>query len=164
MTTRTRYISGYQFIWAGAIQPERDADGSLREFMPQERYSKSGSTRLNRHGIGPFCRFRLRGLSETAGVYVLTVNDKVKYVGRAQNFAERWGSRGYGTISPRNCYHGGQPTNCKVNNRILLSRSVGARIDLWFHQTEDLGCTEAKLISALAPAWNGNAPAKYKSE
>lgn len=158
MGTQTRQINGRRFTRVAPIEPECEVDGTPRKFMPQSRYAKADTTPLNRHGAGPFCRFKLKSLCQTAGVYVLTIDDEVKYVGRARNFAERWGSRGYGTISPRNCYQDGQPTNCKINNRILRTKLEGARIDLWFHPTEQIERTEVELISALSPAWNGNVP------
>ena len=44
---------------------------------------------------------------------------------------------GYGKISPRNCYAGGQSTNCKMNKIVLELFQQGKRVDLFFHKTEN---------------------------
>lgn len=89
--------------------------------MPQDRYTKAATTPLNPSGAGPFCRFKVTGLPSSSGVYVVTVDGGVVYVGRAENLSERWGQRGYAPIQPRNCFVGGQSTNCKINHRVLMA-------------------------------------------
>ena len=84
--------------------------------------------------------------------------DAVPVEERIVNLAERWGGRGYGAISPKNCFVGGQSTNCKVNNRILQHASAGRRIELWFHSTVNMGAIEQTVISTLSPAWNAQVP------
>ena len=148
----------YVFIHADVIEPDRDDDGAPLEFMPQSRYEGAENTRLNRYGEGPFCRFTVKDLPSTSGVYALTVDGVVAYVGKADNLTQRWGPQGYGNISPRNCYVGGQSTNCKVNNYILLCTREDRRTDLWIHETSDAGSVEAKVIRELDPPWNGQIP------
>ena len=84
--------------------------------------------------------------------------DTVLYVGQSQNLEERWGPRGYGNISPRNCYMGGQETNCRINNLIYREASAGTELDLWFHQVEgDKNvriAIESRLVAILKPLWN----------
>jgi excinuclease UvrABC nuclease subunit len=110
---------------------------------------------LNKHGIGPFCRFVLRGLPINPGVYALTVNGDEVYVGKCINLAIRFGLSQYGAIQPKNCYRGGQSTNCKVNNLVLQYSARNSRIDLWFHATDRPSSIEASIIKALRPPWNG---------
>jgi len=155
---RQRLIGDTLFTWAGRLDPDRDATGRPIELMPQDRYEHAATTGLNPNGAGPFCRFSVTGLPGSAGVYAVTVDDDVVYVGKGVNLAERWGSRGYGTISPRNCYVGGQSTNCKVNNRILRSSQDGGVIELWTHLTTHQGAVEARLIRSLNPPWNSQVP------
>lgn len=71
---------------------------------------------LHKYGQGPFCEFSApKEIEECKGIYIFIVNGIVKYVGRCQdNFKTRI-TQGYGHISPRNCYKGGQLTNCHVN-------------------------------------------------
>jgi hypothetical protein len=107
------------FVLVGSLELERDEDGRPRELLPQSLYAKAATKPLNRHGAGPFCRFRLAEPPTSAGVYVLTENRDPVYVGICEDFSRRWGQTGYGSISPVNCFVGGQSTNCKINARVL---------------------------------------------
>ena len=68
------------------------------------------------------------------------------------------GPRGYGTISPRNCFKGGQETNCRINNLILLTSKSGIELALWFYEIEggkqERVAVERELVQALKPTWN----------
>lgn len=125
--------------------------------MPQDRYANAQQLQLNPHGHGPFCRFELPRLPASAGVYAISVGPEVVYVGECQNFAERFGPRGYGVIHPRNCFQRGQPTNCKINSRVLESHRAGSPPELWFVEERSVSRKqlEAELIRTLAPQWNG---------
>ena len=113
---------------------------------------------LHAYGAGPFCRFRIGRQRHDAGLYVLTLDDVPVYAGECVDVGKRWGPNGYGGISPRNCFQGGQPTNCRVNAAILVEALRGCRIDLWFmifHGTRDERlAVETALIRKLNPAWN----------
>ena len=146
---------GQTFRFAAHIVPETGPDGEPITDEPHLRYAAANSTPLNRHGRGPFCRFEVLGLPPVPGVYAVTVAQKLAYVGIARkSLKERWGPRGFATISPKNCFKGGQSTNCKVNHAILLAAREGERIDLWLHQTDGPRPLEARLIRELAPPWN----------
>ena len=148
----------YVFVHADIIRPERGPEGRPSEFMPQSKYAQAETTLLNRHGMGPFCRFNVEGLPTTSGVYALTIGGVLAYVGKAADLARRWGPMGYGNISPRACYVGGQSTNCKVNNYILKATHRGCRIDLWIHETPEPEPIESRLIREMDPSWNGQRP------
>lgn len=150
-----RDFGRWTFIHVGTIEPARTPEGTVSEFMPQARYAKSNTTPLNPHGRGPFCRFVVPDAPPRGGVYVLTADDKVMYIGKAQDLAQRWGLSGYGTIQPKNCYAGGQSTNCKINAAVLRSTKASERLDLFFLDTEDRHAIEAWLIADLRPPWNG---------
>ena len=154
MSHETRILCGYRFGIGTRIEPEREANGRVRKCMPQARYAKAGEKRLNRHGSGPFCRFSIRGLPPTPGVYALMVGGEVVYIGKAANLAQRWGPGGYGTISPANCFEGGQPTNCKNNHGILLASQADRIVELWANEDTDSARVEGWLISCLRPPWN----------
>jgi hypothetical protein len=64
---------------------------------------------------------------------------------------------GYGNISPRNCYVGGQPTNCRINSLILEMYKRGSQIELLFYETRDRFNIERTLINELNPEWNRTA-------
>ena len=100
------------------IEPERDADGSVHQYQPQGSYEKRDSVALNAYGKGSFCRFRVPTNLAQAGVYLIVTNDRLAYVGECQDFSQRFNT-GYGQISPKNCYKGGQETNCRINQLIL---------------------------------------------
>lgn len=61
---------------------------------------------------------------------------------------------GYGQISPRNCFVGGQSTNCKINRHVLESIESGKRVELWFFPTQNREAVESELISEFNPLWN----------
>lgn len=151
----TLTLGGQTFRYAVRISPEPGPDGKPVEHMPQRRYRYAASTPLNRHGGGPFCRLSLPGLPVAPGVYAVTVAGQLVYVGIAtRSLRQRWGPSGYAQIQPRNCFIGGQSTNCKVNHRILLAARRGWRIDLWFHETANPRPLEERLIVDLGPPWN----------
>jgi len=94
-------------------------------------------------------------LPPLAGVYALTTNDQLQYLGECENLETRFGPGGYGRISPRNIHSDGQATNCKINASILRTAKFGQGIDLWFHPSSDRKIVEAELRGQLRPAWNG---------
>lgn len=146
-------ISGYDFHHVCDIEPARDADGSVRRIMPQDRYRNARNLPLNTYGAGPFCKFKIKNGFRACGVYVLTVDDQVHYVGECANLSARFNA-GYGNISPKNCFKGGQETNCRLNNLIYIAAGASRRIALWFFQTPDYKSVEASLRATLHPAWN----------
>jgi hypothetical protein len=135
----------------------RDASREVSELFPQARYAKAAKSRLHRHGAGPFADLIPPPLPHESGVYVLAAEGVPKYVGMAVDLAERWGPRGYSRIHPRNCFVGGQSTNCKVNTAILHLMKVRVEPDLWFRICADPRPIERTLIQVLEPEWNANA-------
>jgi hypothetical protein len=147
-----RLIAGYEFAKVGRIQLDRDNE------MPQSRYVKANQTPLHKYGHGPFCRFSVAKGCRKSGVYVLSDGDNGLYVGECQNLETRWGPRGYGTISPANCFEGGTQTDCRINNLILQASKGGAEMTLWFHEVEGIKrerlAIERKQVEVLKPPWN----------
>jgi hypothetical protein len=152
----TVVLGGIDFTLIGELDPDRDANGEPLEFMPQAAYGKAATTSLNPHGKGPFCRLRIAQQVREPGIYALMAADRVRYIGIADDLAERWGPRGYGVIHPRNCYAGGQPTNCKINAMVLREVKAGNRLHLYFARVlEGRRQVEARLVAALRPPLNG---------
>ena len=143
---------GYEFVEVGRIRLDKDSE------MPQSRYAKADETPLNKYGTGPFCRFSVAKGWKKDGVYVLASGVESLYVGECENLERRWGSGGYGGISPKNCYKGGQETNCRINNLILQEKKRGKELTLWFCEIKGgkrkLVEVERKLIQSLEPRWN----------
>lgn len=153
-----RDFAGLGFERVGALAPERDSSGLVVAHMPQARYANERRLPLNPHGAGPFCRFTIGKGDHRPGVYVLTVNGVPAYAGRCVSLAKRWGRMGYGAISPKNCFVGGQSTNCKVNNLVFRHVNAGDQLELWFHPTAELGVVEREVILTLRPPWNTQVP------
>jgi hypothetical protein len=137
------------------LQVECDPSGRPLTDLPHLRFDGPKNLRLNPHGRGPFCRLHVESPSRSAGVYAITVERKVMYVGKCVDFAERFGPRGYGAIQPRNCFEGGQSTNCFVNHAVLESVRSRRAVGVWFRETADGPAIEARMIAALQPPWNG---------
>lgn len=145
-------IERYHFDLVCFIRPDEDADG-IRAYLPQARFTGRDRALLHAYGSGPFCRFRIPASYPFEGVYALTADNQVRYVGECEHLTKRY-NRGYGNISPRNCYVGGQSTNCRINNLIWIAVQQGQQIDLLFFQTADRKQVEAELIRAVQPQWN----------
>lgn len=137
------------------IVVDRSPEGPALEFMPQDRYERRDSVPLNAHGRGPFCRFRVPGAPGSEGVYIITVDREVVYVGECLSFSRRFGLGGYGSIQPRNCYRGGQSTNCKINGRVLAAVTHDRDVAVWFAESPARKAQEAALIAKYRPPWNG---------
>ncbi len=117
--------------------------------MPQSHYENPINISLNKHGKGPFCKFQILYQNEPSGVYIFTMDDKIQYVGECEKFSARLNT-GYGNISPRNCFEGGQETNCRINNLVYRAAATGDTILLWFFHTADHKKVEAELRRTLA--------------
>jgi hypothetical protein len=146
-------IGGYEFHKVCALEVERDSAGAVKKFMPQDRYAQAATTPLNSYGKGPFVKFKIPRALKASGVYALTVDGTIKYIGEASNLSSRF-NMGYGNISPRNCYKGGQETNCRLNNLIYHQVVDGRDTTTWFHKTVDYKKIEAELRRTQHLEWN----------
>jgi hypothetical protein len=146
-------IGQYAFEMVCKIEPESHPDGSNEEFMPQSLYRNNLNVPLNRYGQGPFCKFKIPNGYKHCGVYAIVVDGRVKYIGECVNLSSRY-NMGYGNISPRNCFVGGQETNCRINNLILQSAKNGSRLSLWFLPTKEYKAIEQELRNLKKPEWN----------
>lgn len=151
----TMPLLGHDFTWFAEVKPCAWPDGRPREFMPQNDYARANEKPLNKHGRGPFCRFSIPCLPECPGLYAVTVDRRLAYVGIGkESLRQRWGPRGYAAIHPVNCYRGGQSTNCKINHAILLAVRDGQVVELWIRRESNPRPLEAHLIRELDPPWN----------
>ena len=157
-------IGQREFTLICPIAPETDAAGAIKEFTPAGRYQNEAGLALNAYGQGPFCKFRIPrrhpelGALGLVGVYALVdAEGAVLYAGQCDNLERRF-YEGYGNISPRNCYQGGQSTNCRINHWILAALKAGDSLRLFFHPTPGnraaAAALETELIQALNPPWN----------
>lgn len=149
-------IAGRTFEYVCQIIPKTDQNRRTLEFFPQSRYDNRKKRPLHKYGAGPFCKFAMDGRRWKSGVYVIMADDVIQYVGECEDLYSRF-NNGYGNISPRNCFGGGQPTNCRINSHILECHKSGTRIRLYFLELRDgserFGI-EDSLITRLEPPWN----------
>lgn len=150
--SETLSLADYVFALVCDLVPA-GAGGAIQAFSPQSRYQNSSNLKLNKYGAGPFCKFKIPSRHTGAGVYVITIDGTPVYVGECENLASRY-NMGYGNISPRNCYQGGQETNCRINNLIYGSVEKGASARLWFLSTPDFKSVESQLRGKLRLPWN----------
>jgi hypothetical protein len=146
-------VEGYRFTHVTNLVPVRMTDGAIQAFMPQSRYVNKRGLPLNKFGNGPFCKFTVPRSYQRGGVYLLMVGLDVRYVGECANLSARF-NNGYGNISPKNCYKGGQETNCRINHLIYVSSIEGEVLSLFFHETADYKSVEAQLRAVLCAPWN----------
>jgi hypothetical protein len=146
-------IGGYNFEHICNIEPLRHSDGSVQALMPQSRYKSVSMIPFNDYGAGPFCKFKIPSSHRISGVYAVSIGTRIQYVGEAANLSARFNA-GYGNISPKNCFKGGQETNCRLNHLMYLEAAAGRLISLWLFRTADYKAIEAELRAALRPAWN----------
>jgi hypothetical protein len=138
------------------IEAERDDHGDLILYTPHTRYANPRQLRLHDYGAGPFVRLRLAGLPQAPRVYAVVSGSEIaRYIGRARDsMRSRWGRRGYAVIDPRNCYIGGQSTNCRINALIRDALERDDSLSLWFHHTADPNDLERQIICDVRPLWN----------
>jgi hypothetical protein len=130
-----------------------DIETNLLDEYPANRYRNNKKISLHRYGNGPFCKFIVPNNRKQSGIYAIYVSSKLKYVGECTNLSKRFNS-GYGNISPRNCYIGGQSTNCRINKNILDSIKDNLKVELFFHESKQYKKLEKEIIKILNPEWN----------
>ncbi len=145
-------LSGYVFEFVQQIIPECNSDGSVKKYYPQKDYNNVRNLSLLKNGSGPFCRFRIEA-EDVPGVYLWVVNGEIVYIGETANLKTRFNT-GYGRIYPRNCYFGGQSTNCKMNKVAMNYFENGTPVFLYFLETSDYKQIELKLLYSVKTRYN----------
>ena len=146
-------IGRFVFAHVCKIEPDRDETGAVCKMMPQAQFANARNLSLSKYGLGPFCKFKVPTTYKVSGVYALQIASVVNYIGECQNLSARFNS-GYGNISPRNCFTGGQDTNCRINNLIFHAAVAGNEINLWFHPTTSYKAAELELLALQKWDWN----------
>ncbi|TKX45570.1 GIY-YIG nuclease family protein [Halorubrum sp. SD690R] len=154
MSEFTLTVNEHHFNYVSEIKPERSNNGVVEALTPQQRYREANSSYVHRYGWGPFCRFSIpTQWTGKSGVYVLCSCNEIMYVGETQDLAVRF-NQGYGTISPRNCFDGGQETNCRINTHIRDEVIAGNSVSLFYRDTENRSELESELVEHINPPWN----------
>ena len=126
---------GYEFHFIQELLPESKTEGSVVKYYPQNDYVNKKGLPLSYHGKGAFCRFSINA-GDWSGVYLWVVDGQIIYIGETAGLQKRF-NMGYGNISPRNCYIGGQSTNCKMNKVVFGYYERGKTVSLYFHITTE---------------------------
>lgn len=131
----TEEVCGYKFNCVQVLSPNRDREGRIIEYKPQEEYNNVNQLLLLPSGKGTFCEFQI-DCEAQAGVYLWVVDDEIIYIGETNNLKRRF-NQGYGVIHPRNCFVGGQSTNCKMNKVVLEVYKKEKEIKIYFYRTDN---------------------------
>ena len=150
----------YMFEYQCDIKAEVNENGDIITYNPADKYKKKASTNLNDYGNSEFCYLSKMNLCKDSGVYAVYEDDKLIYIGRAKNLCSRWSRVNYGAISPKNCYLGGQSTNCKINSYICERLKEGKKLELYFYKAEEYINVESVLLDKYS---NGLSLNKQKS-
>lgn len=145
------FVCGYRFRFLQQLVPEMVNDVVL-EFHPQVEYENPQGLRLLPDGEGTFCRFSIDGPA-APGVYLWVLDGEILYIGETTDLWRRF-NEGYGHISPRTCYAGGQNTNCRMNQVVLAYARAGRAISLYFYQTSDHKRVELELLQHVETQYN----------
>jgi len=152
----------YEFEYIQELAPVKNIDGKIKLFHPEEKYNNVKNHKLLSVGTGPFCHFSINPKwASVSGVYAFYFDDELRYIGQCLNFAQRF-NMGYGTISPRCCYEGGQSTNCKMNKVVLAAYENGQKVDLYFYASPDYDRVEFDLIQNFKPRHNTSRTGSYQ--
>lgn len=148
-------IGNYEFEFVETIEPKKNQDGGIWNEFPQCRYINEENIELHEYGKGAFCKFKLNNAKSVSGVYAWVLEGETEpiYIGETNNFQKRF-CIGYGTISPRNCYVGGQMTNCKMNKVVLQKYIEGKKIQIYFYSTKDYKNVELELLNIIDTPYN----------
>ena len=150
---KRKEIQGCTFKYICNIEPELDGNVAIKQYKPQSRYNNVKELKLNKYGKGSFCKFRINKDIHRSGVYAILVNEELKYIGECVDLSDRFNTD-YGQISPRNCFEGGQETNCRINKSIFKEKRINNKISLWFYRTKNYKSIESQLIEKTKPSWN----------
>lgn len=145
-------VDGHDFYFIQTLVPEREFSGKVKRYYPEDSYENKDDLSLLEVGEGPFCRFSVQAGAWT-GVYLWVADGEILYIGETLNLANRF-NIGYGHISPRNCYAGGQSTNCRMNKVVLDYFEKGKIIALFFCPTAEYKELEAELLAKRHPRFN----------
>lgn len=149
---KTLNILGFDFRLIQQLLPQCDDDGRITKFYPQNAYDNKNNLPLLYYGSGAFCRFSIQA-GDWQGVYLWIVNGEIIYIGETENLRSRFNT-GYGHIAPRNCYVGGQSTNCKMNKVVMNLFEQGQKIDLYFYDTPNYKQVELVLLRKIKTQYN----------
>jgi len=111
---------------------------------------------LNRYGDLEYSNFMIddKVTLDKKDLYVYTVDNEVKYIGRCLDTFRRRINQGYGKIHPKNCYKDGQATNCHLNSLITENKDDVGLYVCPLDDDNEIIQIENDLIVKYNPDWN----------
>ena len=146
-------IAERDFSLVGLVEPERHSNGSIRAYEPQARFKHAATRKRHAYGNGSFCKFSFEDAPEDSGVFLVVRHNEVLYVGGADNLKTRLNQQ-LGHIAPSDRYVGGQPTNCRINQKMLELLQADDRVEIRFHRWEDRWQLKRQIVARREPPWN----------
>ena len=149
-----RFNTKERFTKQGEIILLRDKNGCYVRF-PQRRFDNKAKNYPYLAGIDyftEFCHFK-PNLPKESGVYLWVVNDEIIYIGEAKDLRSRF-NNGYGNVSPRNCFKGGQSTNVKMNRVALSYFKDRQTIEIYVFETGEHEEIELYLLNRIDTPYN----------
>ena len=123
-------------------------------YSPQLRYKNIKNypylTGIDENTV--FCKFK-PNLPNVKGVYLWVLNGEIIYIGEGVNLRDRF-NNGYGNISPRNCFKGGQSTNVKMNRIVFCHYENNQHIDIYLCETSEHKQIEFMLLKKIKTKYN----------
>lgn len=130
-------------------------DYGLGEFLLMLKKNKDDNYKLflNNYGDLKYSIFYIDDtrIMNKKGLYIYTVDNKLRYIGRCLDTFKKRINQGYGKIHPKNCYKDGQATNCHLNS--LITKNRGS-VSLWvctMEDDEEIMVLEGQLIEMYGP-------------
>ena len=154
MKEKLKTVGDYKFDFICEIQPQRNEKGEVYTYNPSKDYDNKKNVSLNKYGDREFCDFVVKTDRNESGVYALYFDEKLVYIGKAKDFKQRWSQVNYCHISPRNCFVGGQSTNCHINSEICKQTKANNKVYLYFFATPKYSEVEKELICKRNPELN----------
>ncbi|MNI75380.1 hypothetical protein D3C73_1315240 [compost metagenome] len=111
---------------------------------------------LNKNGDKTYSEFVIEDpqVKKSKGLYLYSVNNLVKYIGRCRDSFGKRINQGYGKIHPKNCFIDGQSTNCHLNNLVSINRGSTKFFIYKLTDNKEITTIEEELIKKYKPEWN----------
>jgi hypothetical protein len=118
------------FEHIASVNVETDEDDVVEIHMPQKRYSNDDGDDLLEDGWGPFCEVKIDEIDyDGPATYIFTVDGEIRYIGQTTTLSNI--RNYYKRIQPSSCFEDGNPTFCRINNRIFDSKRRNKDVAVW---------------------------------
>lgn len=124
-------LAHHGLLHVGRLLVARDTAGQVLTEFPL-----AGVAAAEQHyptwALGPFSRIEVEGeLPDRPGVFALFSDERVRYVGSAENLRRTLGPRGLGRVTRRDCQHTSREDGARLNRRITIEAIAGRPVDLF---------------------------------